>query len=222
LQNEARNARLSALSYSLRLLEEGTMKLSRWLLPFTSAVDMRALDAVVCLAESHGAMLVAMSLITVPHESRSRSVRLEYIQQSKDFLEAVKYKAARQHVLVERYEVFTADVVRSLKLLVHEQHCSSIVLVTRGEKDSLLQRHELRQLLDAPPASLVLIRLPTHTQPAWLWSPGAWFTDGLRHLRGQQNNLNQQQDMPALEEPSWIRTEEPSRVGFLGKGSLSP
>src|SRR5258706_12055213 len=120
LHNEAHDARLSALSYSLRLLEEGTMNtyISRWLLPFTSAVDMRALDAVVCLAESHGATLVAMSLITVPHESRSRGVRLEYIQQSKDFLEALQYKAARQHVPVERYEVFTGDVVRSLKLLV--------------------------------------------------------------------------------------------------------
>src|SRR5258708_27373633 len=126
------------------------MNISRWLLPFTSAVDMRALDAVVRLAESHGAMLVAMSLITVPHESRSQGVRLEYIQQSKDFLEAVQYKAARQHVLIERYEVFTGDVVRSLELLVHEQHGSCIVLVTRGEKDSLLQRHELRHLLRAP------------------------------------------------------------------------
>ena len=198
------------------------MNRTRWLLPFTSAVDMRALDAVVCLAESHGATLVAMSLITVPHESRPRGVRLEYLQQSKDFLVAVQCKAARQHVLIECYEVFTADVIRSMKPLVHEQHCSSIVLVTRGEKDSLLQHHELRQLLDAPPASLVLIRLPAHTQPAWLWSPGSWFADGLRHLRGQQNNLNQQQDMPVLEEPSWIRTEEPSRVGILEKGPLFP
>ena len=187
------------------------MNISRWLLPFTSAVDMRALDAVVRLAESHGATLVAISLITVPHESRSQRVRLEYIQQSKDFLEAVKYKAARQYVPLERYEVFTADVFRSLKLLVHEQNCSSIVLVSRGEKDSLLQRHELKHLLDALPASLVLIRLPAHTQPAWL-----------RHLRGQQGDLNQAPDMPALEEPSWIRTEEPSRVGFMGKDPLSP
>jgi len=191
------------------------MNISRWLLPFTSAVDMRALDAVVRLAESHGATLVAMSLITVPHESRSQGVRLEYIQQSKDFLEAVQYKAARQHVPLERYEVFTADVFRSLKLLVHEQNCSSVVLVSRGEKDSLLRRHELKHLLDALPASLVLIRLPAHTQPAWL-------TSGLRRLRGQQGDLNQAPDMPALEEPSWIRTEEPSRVGFMGKGPLSP
>jgi Universal stress protein family len=198
------------------------MNISRWLLPFTSAVDMRALDAVVRLAESHGATLVAVSLITVPHESRSQSVRLEYIQQSKDFLEAVQYKAARQHVPLERYEVFTADVFRSLKLLVHEQNCSSVVLVSRGEKDSLLRRHELKQLLDALPASLVLIRLPAHTQPAWLWPPVSWFTSGLRHLRGQQGDLNQAPDMPALEEPSWIRTEEPSRVGFMGNDPLSP
>ncbi|MFL5662678.1 MAG: universal stress protein [Ktedonobacteraceae bacterium] len=199
-----------------------TMNISRWLLPFTSAMDMRALDAVVRLAESHGATLVAVSLITVPHESRTQGVRLEYIQQSKDFLETVQYKAARQQVPVERYEVFTADVVRSMKLLAHEQHCSSIVLVTRGEKDSLLQRHELRQVLDAPPMSLVFIRLPAHTQPAWLWPPVSWFTSGLRRLRAQLGDLNQAPDMPALEEPSWIRTEEPSRIGFMGKDPLSP
>lgn len=198
-----------------------TMNRPRWLLPFTSAVDMRALDAVVRLAESQGATLVAMSLITVPHESRSRGVRLEYIQQSKDFLEAVKYKAARQHVPLERYEVFTADVFRSLKLLMREQNCGSILLVTRGEKDSLLRRQELRQLLDALPASLVLIRLPVHTQPAWLWPPASWFADGAGRLRGQQGDLNQAPAMPVLEESSWIRTEEPSPVGFLGKGPSS-
>ena len=66
----------------------------RWLLPFTYGVDMRAIDAVVRFAQSAGATLVPVSLILVPHERRAREARLEHIQQSKGFLEAVQHKAA--------------------------------------------------------------------------------------------------------------------------------
>jgi len=64
------------------------MNTPRWLLPFTYGVDMRALDAVVGLAGSARATLVPVSLISVPHEGRSRGARLEHIQQSKDFLKS--------------------------------------------------------------------------------------------------------------------------------------
>ena len=79
---------------------------SRWLLPFTYGVDMRAIDYLVSLAENNGATLIPVSLVSVPKDSRSGGARLEHIQQSKDFLEAVKYKSARLQVPVERYEVF--------------------------------------------------------------------------------------------------------------------
>jgi len=61
------------------------MKTSRWLLPFTFGVDMRAIDYAVSLAGSAGATLVPVSLISAP----AKGARLEHIQQSKDFLEAV-------------------------------------------------------------------------------------------------------------------------------------
>ncbi len=185
------------------------MKAPRWLLPFTHAVDMCALDAVVSLAQSHGATLVAVSLISAPHKPRSRGIRLEHIQQSKDFLEALQCKAARRRVLLERYEVFTGDVVRSLALLVYDQHCDSIVLVSRAGKESLLHDYELKRLLDVPPTSLVLVRLPARAQRAWIRLVGDWFVSWLRRLREGQAAANQAKDTPAVDEPSWIRTELP-------------
>ena len=40
------------------------MRTPRWVLPFTHAVDMRAIDGVVHLAEGHRATLVVVSLIS--------------------------------------------------------------------------------------------------------------------------------------------------------------
>jgi hypothetical protein len=185
------------------------MNAPRWLLPFTHGVDMGAIDSVVRFAQSAGATLVPVTLIIVPHERRSRGARLEHIQQSKDFLEAVQFKAARLEVLVERYEVFTVDVLQSIAVLVHELHCDSIVLVTTGDRDVLLHASELKRLLLEPPVSLVLIRLPGRTQSTQ--HPGARLLSWLRQLWGYQEDSRHMQDAPTGEEPSWIRVEEPHR-----------
>src|SRR5205807_6572968 len=100
----------------------------------------------------------------VPNHLRSGGARLEHIQQSKDFLEAVKYKAARFQVPVERYEVFTSDAIQSITMLIHDLHCDGIVMVAIEQKEVFLLNHELKQLLMEPPASLVLIRLPARSQ----------------------------------------------------------
>ena len=76
------------------------MESRRWLFPFTHGVDMRAIDTVVRLAGDEGVTLVAISLIAVPPERWSQGARLEHIQQSKDFLEAVKWKAIRMEALL--------------------------------------------------------------------------------------------------------------------------
>ena len=137
--------------------------------PLHTGVDMRAIDHVVSLAESTGATLVAVSLILTPHKPGSRGPRLEHIQQSKDFLEAVKWKTRRHEVPVERHEVFTADVMQSIVLLVGEMRCAGIILVTSSEREALLQAHEVKRLLINPPASLVIIRLSQY--PAQVQRP---------------------------------------------------
>ena len=183
---------------------QDAMKTPRWLLPFTHGVDTAAIEYAVRLAESAGATLVPVSLISAP----PKGARLEHIQQSKDFLEAVQHKAERFQVPVERYEVLTADVIQSLTTLVHERRCEGIVLVTGGEHSRLLRDEEVKHLLIKPPAALVLIRLsaPIGLAPA----PGlqarifSWWRGRLR----QRDCSFQPQGVPDVEEPLWIRTEE--------------
>ncbi len=180
------------------------MKTPRWLLPFTFGMDMRAIDSAMCLAESAGATLVPVALIRSPLEG----ARLEHIQQSKDFLEAVQNKADRLQVPLERYEVFTVDVLQSMTTLVHDTYCDGIMLVTDGGHTHLMQDEEVKRLLIEPPAALVLIRLPAHTAftpPSHL---GTRFLSWLRRQREQQETTMQAQDVQVIEEPLWIRTEQ--------------
>jgi hypothetical protein len=160
------------------------MKEHRWLFPFTHGVNLQAIDYAIRLAEHSGVTLVALSLIFVPEAQRSRGARLEHIQQSKDFLEAVKLKATRYQVLVEYHEVFTSDVLGSIATLVHDLSCDSMVLVSSGKYEVLLRSHELKCLLTEPPASFVLLHLPMPKERPHL---GARFLSWLRQFLGQRN-----------------------------------
>jgi hypothetical protein len=182
------------------------MESPRWLFPFTHGVDMQAIDTVVRFAEERGAILVAVSLIAVPTERRSHGARLEHIQQSTDFLEAVKFKAAAHQVSIERYETLTGNVLGSITLLTHDQRCDRIVLVSSEDKDALLYAHEKKRLLEDPPATLVLLRLPTQKQRT-----GRIYTRFLSWLRWhweQQNDTGRGQVTVGVGELSWSRTEE--------------
>jgi universal stress protein family protein len=187
------------------------MKEQRWLLPFTHGVNMQAIDFAVSLAQNAGARLLAVSLVSIPQESRSSGARLEHIQQSKDFLEAVKWKAARYEVPIERYEVFTSNVLQSITLLVDNRHCDSIILVTSGKKDVLLEINEVKRLFEAPPTSLVLIRRQANAKRLSIEQISARFLVWLQHFGWQQEDTRFVQNEPAEEEPSWIRAEEHQR-----------
>ncbi len=180
----------------------------RWLLPFTHGVDMRAIDYVVRFAESHRVTLVPVSLVSVPREPRSRGARLEHIQQSKDFLEAVQYKAARLQVPLERYEVFTGDVIQSITMLVHDLHCDGIVTVAIEKKEALLRTPELKRLLTEPPTSLVLIRLPAHSQKTQASHLGARFLSWLLQLWHYRVDVRPLQDASEAEKASQIGAGE--------------
>ena len=182
------------------------MKTPRWLLPFTHAVDLRAIDCVVRLAESAGATLVAVSLIS----AAPKGARLERIQQSKDFLEVVQHKSARLQVPVERYEIFTTDELQSLTTLVHERRCEGIVLVTGGEHSHLLRDEEVKHLLIKPPAALVLMRLSAADRLLSAPRFGARLFAWWHGLRRQQDTTGQmrEQEAATVEEPLWIRTEQ--------------
>ncbi|HEX6554596.1 MAG TPA: universal stress protein [Ktedonobacteraceae bacterium] len=168
------------------------MESRRWLFPFTHGVDMRAIDTVVRLAGDEGATLVAVSLVPVPPERWSQGARLEHIQQSKDFLEAVKYKAARLQVAIERYEDFTSNAIGNITMLTRDLRCDSIILVSCGEKEILLNAYEKKRLLENPPASLVILRFPTRAERKWhMHIP---FLTRLRRPGERQNDIEQEQD----------------------------
>jgi hypothetical protein len=184
------------------------MNTRRWLLPFTYGVDMQAIDSVVGLAESGGTTLVALSLVSVPEAYRSRGARLEDIQQSKDFLEAVRWRAARDQVPVEYHEVFTGDVLGSIATLVHDLSCDSIVLVSSQKHEALLHTHELKHLLTEPPASFILLRLPTPPERPHL---GTLFLSWLRRALGREDELRLVREEPETENPlrsDWMNSIE--------------
>jgi hypothetical protein len=138
------------------------MKTSRLLLPFVHGVDMCAIEQAILLAKSHEATLVPLALIHVPEERRAKGARLEHVQQSKDFLETVKHKAARYAVPIERLEVFTSDVVQSINLVASKMECQGVLLFI-GRKDGiLLQSNEIKRLLEMPTCKLYIMRLQTN------------------------------------------------------------
>ena len=168
---------------------------------------MQAIDAVVSLAESAGTMLVALSLVSVPEAPRSRGARLEDIQQSKDFLEAVKWKASRHQIPVEGHEVFTGDVPTSIAELMHDLSCDNMILVSNGKYDMLLHAHELKHLLIEPPGSFILLRLPPPPERPHL---GARFLSWLRQFLGQQDEsrLVAALDADGLLQSRWMNIPE--------------
>ena len=138
------------------------MKTTRFLLPFVHGVDKFAIEQAILLAKSHQAMLVPLVLIHVPEGRRKKGVRLEYLQQSKDFLETVKQKADWYSVQIERLEVFTSDVVRSINLVASEMECEGILLFVSQKGGILLQLHEIKRLMEMPVRKLNVLRLPTN------------------------------------------------------------
>lgn len=182
------------------------MGLHRWLLPFTYGLNMRAIAEVMSVADAAGATLVAVALIGIPTRPGNRGVRLEHIQQTQDFLEAVNTKALRLGLTVERHEVVTRNVEASLKILISELHCDAIVLVSRKGEEIFLETQQFTQVLDTPPVPLVLIRLPAVTGGQSLWKK---LMSRLRQSGGGQDSIGE--SISEQEEPLWIRMEEHQR-----------
>ncbi len=188
----------------------------RWLVPFTWGIDMQAIDAIVRMADESAATLVAISLVSRPEKPEHAGLRPEHLQQSRDFLEAIRWKADRFGVALESYEVFTIDAVQSIMMLTHEMRCNAIVLASRSGREALLETHQLKRLLEQPPASLLVLRLAKQFERravenfvARAW---CWLQQRLRHEEcpiGTEQEAAQSTNR--LEELLWIRTEEHRR-----------
>jgi hypothetical protein len=175
---------------------EVKMRTTRLLLPFTHGVDIGAIEQAILLAEAHNATLVPLTLIHVAEERRAKGARLEHVQQSKDYLESVKHKAARYAVPLERLEIFTSDVVQSINLVASEMECEGIILFI-GHKDGiLLQANEIKRLLERPICKFYIMRLQTNGQTSFTQMLRQRFSNWLNGKHKQEGESPQVQECP--------------------------
>lgn len=127
----------------------------RWLLPFSTGVDLPTIEQALRLTGAAGATLVTVSFLPTPEKW---GVHLELIQQSNDFLEATRYKALRLSISIECHELWTSDILASIPTQIYTLGCESLVLASRGDRALLLRPQEMRQLVLRPPAALILLR----------------------------------------------------------------
>jgi len=170
------------------------MKTTRFLLPFVRGVDKFAIEQAILLAKSHQATLVPLVLMHVPEERRQKGVRLEYLQQSKDFLETVKQKADWYSVQIERLEVFSSDIVQSINLVAREMECEGIVLFVNHKGGILIQLHEIKRLMEMPASKLYVLHLPTYERMNFAYELRQYFSHWLNRRGKRQGEPMQKQE----------------------------
>jgi hypothetical protein len=135
------------------------MKRRRLLLPFTHGVSMSAIEQAVRFAKREHATLLPLSLLPEDREM-SRRLRWEHIQQSKDFLEAVRHKAERHGVPVELFEVHTEHPAQTINEFAHQHHVSGVLVFVREGKGVLLSSNQINHLLEKATPRLFIMTLP--------------------------------------------------------------
>ena len=180
------------------------MKTTRLLLPFIHGVDMQVLEYAVQFAVSCQATLVPLALIPLSEQQWAKGPRLEAIEQANDFLEAVKYKAIRAGVPVERFDVVTRDAVGSINMFAQEMACEGVLLFLQEGTTPLLRPTIVGQILEQASCTLYLVRLQPKDNMSVV---RALLTQCLRWLgrwRGHQEEVSPQQALPAVEMISLI------------------
>ncbi len=129
---------------------------------------MSAIDYALIQAQSQQATLVVLSLI---EQRQGKAIRLEHIQQSKDFLEAAHYKAAKSRAAIERIEMYTQDTVKSIQTFAQEMECSGILLFARKGTGVLLSTDEIKRIMAQTHCSLYFMLLvsPPNKLSRWFF-----------------------------------------------------
>ena len=164
------------------------MRMIRLLLPFSHGVDARAIDHVLFFAKASHATLVALALIPAAQPD-GEDVRLERIQQARDFLETIATKAEAAQLNVERHECFTANILECIESYVQEANCEGIVMLSDAHKTYFLSEDEAQLLQQNSPCSLYRLSMiqkkkaSAQQQPlSHLWS---WFSQqDQKHVQG--------------------------------------
>ena len=117
------------------------------LLPFTHGIDREAIDQALVMAENLSACLVCVAFI--PHSPDQRKgIRLERIQQAKDFLEYMHYRARQTGVTLQRMELYVPNLEESILRLSQEMNNAPILLFTRHERGILLGLSTIRRVME--------------------------------------------------------------------------
>jgi len=177
------------------------MKSTRFLLPFTQCLDMGALAYAVQFSRRRRARLVPLALIPLTEQQWAKGPRLEAIEQANDFLEAVKYKAARAGVLVEPYEMCTRDVVRCISLFAQEMMCEGILLFLQGGTTVLLPPDVVKRLLGQATSKRYVVRLQPMDRKGPVQTLLKRSSDRIRRWRGHRKEAQplQEHTVPAGE-----------------------
>ncbi|GER91573.1 hypothetical protein KDW_57350 [Dictyobacter vulcani] len=137
----------------------------RLLLPFTHGIDGNAIDFALSMAQQEQAILVVISwLHTSPDATTTEQPRLGFIEQSQDFLALVEHKARRLQVPIERIELYSANVVKSMMAMAGEMDCDALLLFQRNHKAVLLDELELKQLLVMSRVPLLFVQMTARTR----------------------------------------------------------
>lgn len=133
------------------------MQTTRLLLPFQHRVDRVVIEQAVRLAKGCNATLVPLSILGV--KSKLKSPRLEFIQQSKDFLEATRHLAQVWGVPVEPVEVVTHDAGQAISTIAGELECEGIVVFLGHDGDVLLSGDIIHYLIEAASYKLYVMHI---------------------------------------------------------------
>lgn len=117
------------------------------LLPFTHSIDREAIDQALVMAKNLSACLVCVAFIPLPAD-RHKGIRLERIQQAKDFLEYMHYRTQQAGVVLQRMELCVPNLEESILRLSQEMDNAPILLFTRHERGVLLDLPTIRKVLE--------------------------------------------------------------------------
>jgi nucleotide-binding universal stress UspA family protein len=138
---------------------EVIMRSARLLFPFVHGMNIEALEQAVLLAKDCKATLVPASLIRLTQKQQASGPRLEHVEQSQDFLEAISYRAQKNGIPVEPVEVATSDVPQCIDTLIRTLDCDGVLLFMHGKDAILLDINDIRCVMQTAPGRFYLFHL---------------------------------------------------------------
>lgn len=166
------------------------------LLPFTHGIDREAIDQALVMAENFSACLVCVAFIPCSPD-KHKGIRLERIQQAKDFLEYMYYRARQAGIKLQRMELYIPNLEESILRLSQEMDNAPILLFTRHERGILLELSTIRSVVEDERSRYYLlllarrhgsIALPQFLQPLLQKYQGTAKAPALRFLGPQHAN----------------------------------